>query len=393
MKTTILFLVLLQLSFISFSQGEFIVEIDRTNGNFTKIGTAIAGITYVFPDDRAFNENTGTFIFPSSQIEHRLYSINTINGAVSSDPLLNDLHKFEFDNTTGILYGLRQDSANNQKHFVSINQVTGVPTIIGNPIPNSSLYSADFSTFDEINHTYIFLDSSNNPPFMLLYTLDASNGDIISNPPLIRVAGENVINITFDNSKGTLYGLLQDNNLQKFFLISINATTGTYSKIGDGTSFGAGGGSATIDDLNQEYIYMYSNDIGYNITTLDISTGNVVYNALILPFTNNDNFHGVEYDRVQQRLFSIHWESFALGIESNSKTNALLTPNPTSDFATISIETEATFTLANIHGQILQQGKFLSGDNILDVSPYSAGLYFINVKTDSSAMKLKLIKQ
>lgn len=392
-ENTIVALLLLLISVTSFSQAEFIVEIDRTNGNFIKIGSAIPGITHIFPDDRAFNENTGTFMFASSQIGHRLYSINTINGTMTSNPLIGDIYKFEFDNTTNMLYGLEQDNANNLKNFVTINTITGVPTIIGNPIPGSSFFSADYSTYDEINHNYIFLDSSNNPPSLLLYTLDANNGNIISNPLLTAIAGENIANITYDNTTGTLYGLLQDNNLQKFFLITISPTVGTYSKIGNGTPFGTGGGSATIDELNQEYIYMYSNSIGYNITTLDITTGNLAHNALIIPFTNNDNFFSVKYDNTQQRLYSIHWETFSLGVESNNKTVISIYPNPTKEFATISLETDATYTLINIQGQILQQDNFIIGDNTVDVSQYLNGLYFINIKTDAGNSTLKLIKQ
>lgn len=82
-----------------------------------------------------------------------------------------------------------------------------------------------------------------------------------------------------------------------------------------------------------------------------------------------------------------------LGVEENNISKIIVFPNPTKDFATISTDTEATYSLVNIQGQILQQGKLVRGDNALDVSQYPSGLYFINLKTDKSSTSLKLIKQ
>ncbi|HEY5123524.1 MAG TPA: hypothetical protein VIK14_07295, partial [Ignavibacteria bacterium] len=268
----------------TFSQGEFVVEINKTNGAFTKTGPAIAGITYIYPDDRTYDENTGTFIFPSSQINHSLYSINVSNGSIVNNPVIGNIQTFQFDNISNILYGIEQDNANNVKNFISINPVTGTYSQIGNSLPSSSTFSGNFSTFDKINHTYIFLAPPN-----ILYSINATNGNIISNPSLVLASGESIVNFSFDNSSGILYGLLQDNNVQKYFLVTLNPTTGTNVRIGSGTTFGVGGGSSTIDETNQQYIYLYSSSTagGYVITTLDIATGNLTYNALVEPFTAN----------------------------------------------------------------------------------------------------------
>ena len=312
-KYTLVFLFIL-IHTVSFSQGEFIVEIYRT-GTFNKIGPGIAGITWIFPNDRAIDENTGTFIFSSSLIEHWLYSINTSDGSIIYNPLINNILAFQFDNSNNILYGIEQDNANNVKYFISINPITGATTRIGNALPSSAMYGGHFSTFDEINHTYTFLA----PPYVL-YSIDAASGDVISSPNLSLASGESVGNFTYDNSTpaGILYGLLQDSNLGLYFLITIDPTTGAITRKGSGTSFGSGNaGSGTIDELNQQYMYMYSSQTagGYAITTLDMATGNLDYNALIQPFTNNDNFFSLTYDQTQGRLFSIHWETITVGVE------------------------------------------------------------------------------
>lgn len=82
-----------------------------------------------------------------------------------------------------------------------------------------------------------------------------------------------------------------------------------------------------------------------------------------------------------------------LSINENILLKLQSYPNPTNDFATISLEEEATYSLINIQGRILQQGQFTIGDNTLDVSQYARGLYFINVKTVVGNTTLKLIKK
>jgi hypothetical protein len=307
MKTKYTPIILFSLfSFSTFSQGEYVVEIDRTNGSFTKTGPAIAGITWIYPDDRTFDENTGTFFFPSSQINHCLYSIDVSNGSIISNPIIGNISSFQFDNASNILYGLEQDNANNVKNFISINPVTGTYSQIGNSLPNSSMFSGGYSTFNKINHTYIFLDFPN-----ILYSINATNGNIILNPNLILASGESIVNFAFDNSANILYGLLQDYNNGNpiYFLVTIDPITGTNTRIGSGTNFGIGGGSSAVDEINQQYIYLYHNGIGgFEITTLDISTGNVIYHSLINPISGSDNVYSLKYDNNQGKLYSIHWE-------------------------------------------------------------------------------------
>jgi hypothetical protein len=264
---------------MTFSQGEFVVEINRITGAFIKTGPAIAGITWIYPDDRTYNENTETFIFPSSEINHSLYSINLSNGTIVSNPPIQNIYAFQFDNASNILYGLESNDVDDVKYIVSINPVNGIYSRIGNPMPSSLHYSGNFSTFNKINHTFIFLAPPN-----ILYSI---NGNIISSPVLPLALEESIINFSLDNSTEILYGLLLDNDIGKFFFVKINPLAGSVTKIGSGTTLGSGGGSSVIDEDNQQYIYMYSSEDagGYAITTMNIATGNVIYNTLIQGFT------------------------------------------------------------------------------------------------------------
>ncbi len=372
----------------SFSQGEFVVEINNTNGTFIKTGPPIAGITYISPGIRTYNENAGIFIFPSVLITHSLYSINTSNGSIVYNPIIGNISEFQYDNATDMLYGLEQDNANNVKNFISIDPATGNYTQIGNSMPGSGLFQG-FGTFDEINNIYIFLD----PPDILT-SINAANGNIISNPSLVLASGEAIIHFAFDNSTGTLYGLLQDSNLQKYFLVTINTTTGINTRITPGgLTSASGGGSSTIDEINQQYICLYSQGGNYHVTTLSLATGNLEYQATMHPFNPLDNFFSLEYDNVKGKLYSIHWESdTTVSIKQNRINNHIsFNPNPFSSLTSLRTNNnlkDATLTIFNSSGQTVKQVKSIYGKSFtLYRDNFQSGLYFYQLSQDKKIIK------
>jgi len=285
--------------------GEFVIQIDRKTGGWTKTGPPIAGITYVYAGERTYDENTGTFIFPSALINHSLYSVNVSNDAIINNPIIGNIIDFEYDNKSKALYGMESDNTAGVTSLVSINEATGTYQKIGNSLPGSASYQG-FGTFDSPNHTYIYLAPPNT-----LYSINVTSGTIIASPTLFLAPGESMIAFSFDGSSGILYGLLQSENV--FYLVTINQATGASTRIGSGANLGGGGGSSAIDEANQQFIYLYLNSSGkYEITTFDMKTGNVMNDAILLPTPNttDDNFFSLEYDNVQERLYSIHWEFF-----------------------------------------------------------------------------------
>ncbi len=368
------------LYFLSFSQGEFIVEIDRTSGSFVKTGLLISGITYVYPNFRAYDENNGIFIFPSSDNPTRLYSIDVTNDTIINNPVYSNLLvEFEYSNALNILYGVLKDNINNVKYFVSINPVTGLSTMIGASIPGSSTYQG-FSTFDQINLRYIFLDPSNR-----IYSIDATNGNIVSNPNLALSANEQLLSISFDDSTSTLYGILKNNFTNLFYLVSINTSTGIVTHIGTGISLLGGSGSSAIDLLNQQFIYLYYNG-SYGIATIDIFTGNVIHNNIISPLIGLDNVFSLKYDNIQGKTYSIHWEDITQPTSINNinqNFELAILPNPFSSQTTLQTDQifkNATLIVYNSQGQRVKQINNISGqvfplfrDNLV------SGLYFLQL--------------
>lgn len=376
-----------------FSQGEYIVEIDRTNGNYNKIGSAIPGVTYVYPNVRAYSELDGMFIFQGGVLApDHLFSIDITSAAVISSPLLTNCNcsGFKFDNSTGILYGLFFDSALSQYFLETINASTGTHAKVStNPIPNIPICQGS-TAFDEINHKYIIGGNT-------LYSVDANTGIIISNPTLSLLSGEVFLcsSISYDNSTGMLYGILWDANItNKYFLVSINSTTGGVTKIGPGSTLLEQGGSSAIDQINGQFIYLFSNSSGFRLATIDIATGNVAYNVLIAPLTANDNFVSLEYDNTQNKLYSIHWETPTITkISGHGYVDNTLSiyPNPFTQKAIIEFQNpkkeKCTLTLFDNQGRLVQVLNEITSDTIeLERKNLTNGIYFFQLRTDKQVI-------
>ncbi len=296
----------------SYSQGECLIEIDTATGSYNQIGGAIAGIVWVFPYIRAYDETHSAYIFQggASLVDH-LYSIDVTNGSIISNPYFapsgSSVREPKYDNIKDTLYGLYWNSSLSQFFLASINPTTGIYAQVGTiPILGLGGISQGSTAYDEINHRYFALQNNQ------LFSIEASNGNLISNSTLNLLPGEQLLHFCYNNSANILNGLLQNSNTQICYLVSINTTTGVITKIGNGNFLGAGGGSSSIDKINQRYIYIYTTGgSNYYITTLDISTGNVIANKSI-PLSTGDNIHSIAFDNIKNKLYGIQWDADAL---------------------------------------------------------------------------------
>ncbi|MCB9241675.1 MAG: T9SS type A sorting domain-containing protein [Flavobacteriales bacterium] len=304
------------LSLSVFGQGEFVIEFDLANETIIKTGPKVEGLTWIYPNERTFDQNNGRFILNSSNSSDdgiRLYSVNTSDGSTQYNPPLGiSISTFQYSNATNTLYGLEQDNPNGVKYLVSINQVNGSTARIGNSIPSSAVYVGNPSAFDETNQVFTFI-APNSGSSPILYSIDVSDGTIIYNSTISLATGtvsQNIMHIDYDNSTGTLYGFLQDNGTGKYHLIEINPETAAFTTIGTGTTDASADGSGTIDEVNQEFIYLYRRSPGeYSVVHLDMSNGNQNNKIDVGLANTSDNLYGIEYDHNQEKLFAYHWES------------------------------------------------------------------------------------
>ncbi len=69
-------------------------------------------------------------------------------------------------------------------------------------------------------------------------------------------------------------------------------------------------------------------------------------------------------------------------------------PNPSNGIFTVDIATEAQYNVYGILGQLVAEGQFASGDNALDLSDLSNGIYILKI-TDAAgkSANYKLVKE
>lgn len=181
-----------------------LVSINPTTLNYTIIHHInITGLS----SDVAFDDINQRFIFIANDSTGNrcLFCIDAITGTIiSKPPMSGNVSGIEFDNSTGNLYGLQWDGGLQTEYFVSINIANGTTTIISS-IPSVD-QNWDYSTFDEINkrYTFVWFGTNNN----YLYTINATNGLVISNPSLpVFTNSYNLVEFKYDNSTGNLYAL------------------------------------------------------------------------------------------------------------------------------------------------------------------------------------------
>jgi len=194
---------------------EYFVSVDPGTGFFTIIDS-IPGVNYIAigPNFTTFDKNHHRYIFKGidfSGVTH-LYTIDATTGLTISSPVFpampDDIIELHYDNSTDILYGLHRDYTIGSLFLTTFDPVTTVYTHIDS-IPGISgiATSPHFSTFDEINHRYTFY--AYGPDMAAhLYTLDALTAGIVYSPLFPQVPlPENIIELKYDNSSGTLYAL------------------------------------------------------------------------------------------------------------------------------------------------------------------------------------------
>jgi len=387
--TTIFALVSSFISLLSFSQGEYLMQIDPATGSYNKIGTAIAGIEWVFPNIKCYDETHGTYIFQGGDPDpDHLYSIDVTNGSIMSSPFFSDtgssVRELKYDNSSGLLYGLYWDGA--QFFLASVNPTTGLYTQIGtNTISGLGSTLQGATAFDDNHHRYYALESN------LLFSIDAITGAKISSPVLSLTADEQLVHFYYNTSLDTLNGLIVNTVTQMYTLVSINTITGFITRIGTGTTFGNGNSSSSIDQINQLYYYTYTTGANvYYIATMDIATGNLISNNLI-PLSIGSNIHSISYDNIKNNLYGIFWDNDSASAITtmDNPDEVKIYPIPSND--NIMIESASilgAITIFDYIGQVVLQTISDNEREQIDISNLAAGVYVL----ETQRKQYKIIK-
>ena len=185
-----------------------------------------------------------------------------------------------------------------EEYFVRVNPATCNYTIIDS-LPGVK-WIASGSAFDKINNRYIFEGADINYNDYL-YNINATNGNIISNPPWINYLSL----IKFDNATGILYGIHWTTTLAAGAdFVSINPTNLTYSIIHQINLTGLSG-DVTFDDMNHRFIFVANDSIGNNcLFCVNAITGNVISKPLL-----SGDISGIQFDNSTGNLYGLQWDN------------------------------------------------------------------------------------
>lgn len=376
---------------LSFSQGEFLIEIDTATGSYSQIGNPINGIGWVYPYIRGYDEIHGVYIFQGGNpsVDH-LYSIDVTNGSIIYNPYFTPsgtgARELKHDNANDSLYGLYWNSSLSQFFMATVNPSSGLCTYItSNPIAGLNGTMQGATAYDDIHHRYFTLQSNQ------LFSIDALSGNLISSPVLSLAPGDQLSHFCYNNTIDTLNGLIQNSNTQLCYVAYINTITGAITKMGSGTPLGIGGGSSSIDRINQRYIYTYTTGgSNFYITAADITNGNIISNKLI-PLGSGDNIHSISFDNVRGKLYGIQWDAVIGSITTLNSSDVInISPNPFSTQTTVQItnydmqNTSYKFEMYDVFGRIVKQLVISNSPFVIERDNLPSGLYFIRLTPSPS---------
>jgi len=107
--------------------------------------------------------------------------------------------------------------------------------------------------------------------------------------------------------------------------------------------------------------------------------------------------NGTKWIGTDQGLAAFN-ENGLLSTTDHSKLldDTVLFPNPAKDFITLKLPEGFQYSkvdILNIQGKTIQSNSFNTNRNQVDVSQFSAGIYFVNIQTDRNRVTKKFIKQ
>jgi hypothetical protein len=399
---------------IAYSQVEDLVSINPATGVHTIIDS-IPNVKWVTtsPNYTTFDHINNRYIFRGADaaMNWALYSIDVNTGNVISNPSFpvladpaDNIIGLQFDNSTGSLYGLHWDASTQTEFLVSVNPTTGAHTLISS-IPNVMWISTspNYITFDHINGRYIFrgADAAMN---WALYSIDVNTGNVISNPsfPVLADPADNIIELQFDNSTGSLYGLHWDASTLTEYLVSVNPTTGAHTLIGSIPNvmwISASPHYTTFDHINGRYIFRgVDAAINWALYSIDVNTGNVISNPSFPVLADPaDNIIELQFDSSTGSLYGLHWDAnLTLGVNDlHLNGNYKIYPNPFQEKTTIEfneIHDNITLNIFNSEGKLVRS---IDKKNTQEIELYknelNAGIYYINISTENTNTVKKVI--
>jgi len=206
-------------------------------------------------------------------------------------------------------YTLHYDNVEEMEYFCSLDPLTG-EVIKLNYLPDVQVIQHGFSGINPIRGQYYFygLDANNNG---ILYSIDLVNGNIINaiDFPTTEING-NIIEMHYHPFKNLIYALHYNYDDEMEYLISFSATTGEISIIDSipevqlvQSDFSA------LNYLKNEYYFLGMDaENNYRLYTLDVNTGEILYNPIMPSENINGGLNELEVNILRGSLHSLHYD-------------------------------------------------------------------------------------
>ncbi|MCB9256007.1 MAG: choice-of-anchor D domain-containing protein [Chitinophagales bacterium] len=155
---------------------------------------------------------------------------------------------------------------------------------------------------------------------------------------------------------------------------------------------------ATLTEINNDYFSLERSSDGLNFITISEvdGAGNYV-GRLDYKYIDQEALQGLSYYRLKQ---TDHDGSFAYSeirsINNSSTTSGVAVyPVPFKDYFSITIEQNevAEFSIFDVSGKLVHQGKVDSENRSIDMRSFSSGLYLLRLELLSGSESFKLIKE
>lgn len=406
-KTTLFFLLLLRFS-IANAQTEYLVTLDPSNFNFSKVDS-LTRLKWINVPTSTFDNARHRYIFQGMEADMntKLYTVDATAGSILYNPDFpvlpntdDNIVYWQYSNSLHKLLGLHWNSLQSLEYFISIDFTTGAYTIIDTLPGVAWIYST--AAFDDINNRYIFIggDSSNNSH---LYSINAATGAIVSQPSFPALADplDNIVEPEYGNATNKLYALHWDNSAGTEYFVSIDPATGAHTIINSipGVAW-IQGGFTTFDEFHKRYLFKGGDNSGnWYLYSIDAVTGNVTYNPTFPVFPGDDNIIMPETDSTNGVTYALHWETIT-GINDYANDHIRsFSPNPFSDNAKITTDKqyeEITAFVYNASGQMVKKETvYNSSELTLSRDGLPGGQFFISVICDqlySGTVKATIMK-
>jgi hypothetical protein len=374
LKTILTILWTLQL-FCAKGQTEFLVTVDPMTGIHSIINP-IPDVNYIYQGCTAFDKNNHRYIFKGKDFGgvNHLYCVDANTSTILSQPLFSlNAGELHYDNLSNTLFGLYISGG---QMFVASIDITTASTTIISTLPVVGI-SDGVTFFDEANHAFVLQSSGN------FYSTNVTNGIITTTP-----APTAFFEQQFDNSTGTLYGLVMNSTTQ---LAQIDVSTGTYTIVCSIPTLGYTSTWSSFNEINHVYVFGSNN----HLYSVDVDSDSVISSpAFPVGLSGPENVIELHFDNSNGILYALHWGTITTEIKSNNgldNNNFNIFPNPVNDRLTLDIsntEGIASLSIYSSFGKLLYAKNISNNKVIVDCKEFASGLYILKLLDKNGSSKI-----